>query len=226
MRLSFGGGGVPFWSHQRMPRTQPCPRCLDSGGVGQSRCHWTQGKRKREERESQAKWEWIDEESNYACTDKRYNAWLCMTIQRQSLWTIAYPKINTIPSIRPSIANMLQTPPQVNLFSRMCLAPDYKEWSRPQDVPTTTLHCRFDCHHPPPQHKASGTGISLQITKGHSPQTLLLCPWATLWKLIHSLLGELKKFRCLVSRTSLGSDMDVSVPSMGLWMILELKCYL
>lgn len=56
----------------------------------------------------------------------------------------------------------------------MRLAPDYKEWSRPQDVPlsiadliATTL---------PPQHKASGTGISLQITKGHSPQTLLLCP--------------------------------------------------
>ena len=30
---------------------------------------------------------------------------------------------------------MLQTPPQVNLFSRMRLAPDYKEWSGPQDVP-------------------------------------------------------------------------------------------
>lgn len=97
----------------------------------------------KERRESQVKWEWMNEESNYSCTDKRYNAWLCMNIQRRllswgsMLWvqTIAYPESNIIPSIRPLIANMLQTPPQVNLLSRMRLAPDDKECSGPQDMP-------------------------------------------------------------------------------------------
>ena len=51
------------------------------------------------------------------------------------LRTAAYPETNTTPSIRSLVTIMLPTLLQTNILSRMRLAPGYKEWSGPQDVP-------------------------------------------------------------------------------------------